>query len=378
MVGRAAGGIAHDFNNLLTAVLGHSELVMETLDPEHPGRPWHPAGAGGGQAGRRADPAPAGGQPAPVLRSGALDLGQVVRENLPLMRSMIGEDVRLRVDLFEGPPLQVIADQAQLGQVILNLVVNAKDAMPEGGELRLTTRPLDVPESEATGDREARAGSCAVLDVEDTGSGMSDEVMARIFEPFFTTKGAEKGTGLGLPTVASIVSDAGGSVEVDSRPGRGSRFTVLLPRVTAEPTTPLDRTAESHATPPGTGATVLVAEDEEMIRALIADLLSAHGYEVIEAADAESALERARAWDGDIHLLISDVVMPQMSGIELAHRIWQTRPGLPVLLVSGYDEEALERAGGVPDEVDVLLKPFTPGDLLERVAGMVQERTGTP
>jgi two-component system, cell cycle sensor histidine kinase and response regulator CckA len=201
---------------------------------------------------------------------------------------------------------------------------------------------------------------------------MDDEVLAKIFDPFFTTKGAEKGTGLGLPTVATIVRDSGGFVEVESAPGRGAHFKVFLRRVAAEPIPAPGRTADPAPAPQGAGATVLVAEDEDMIRTLVADILSAHGYQVIETSDAAEALARGHAHEGEIHLLISDVVMPRMSGVDLARRLQGTRPGLPVLFISGYTGDALDRGGGIPKDAEVLRKPFTPGALLERVGEMVR------
>ncbi len=363
MVGRAAGGIAHDFNNLLTAVLGHSELVLETLPPEHPGRAGlervQEAGKRAADLTRRLLAVSRHQFSDPEL----LDLNQIVGEHLSLLRSMVGEDVELRVDL-PAEPFLVVADQAQLGQVLLNLVVNGKDAIPGAGKLELATTAREAvsPEGET--------GSYIALTVTDTGRGMDDDVLARIFDPFFTTKSAEKGTGLGLPTVATIVRDSGGFVEVESEVGRGSRFTVFLPRVRTEPVPALGSAAEIPVVPPVTGATVLVVEDEEMIRTLVADLLSAHGYRVIETANAEEALAESRAHPGTIHLLITDVVMPKTSGVELARQLRESRPDLPVLLTSGYTGETLERSGEAGD-AEMLRKPFTPATLLERVAAMI-------
>ena len=371
MVGRAAGGIAHDFNNLLTAVLGHSELVLDTLPPEHPGRAGlervREAGKRASELIRRLLAVSRHQFSDPEL----LDLNQIVGEHLSLLRSMVGEDVEMRVDL-PREPLLVVADQAQLGQVLLNLVVNAKDAMPGGGELEIATAAREVPGPEG------ETGSYVALTVTDTGRGMDDDVLARIFDPFFTTKSAEKGTGLGLPTVATIVRDSGGFVEVESEVDRGSRFTVFLPRVRTEPAPALGGTAEAPVAPPVTGATVLVVEDEEMIRTLVADLLTAHGYRVLETADAEEALAQSRAHPGRIHLLITDVVMPKTSGVELARRLRESRPDLPVLLTSGYSGEALQRSAEAV-EAEILRKPFTPATLLERVASMIgPDRGGRP
>jgi signal transduction histidine kinase/ActR/RegA family two-component response regulator len=368
-VGRLAAGIAHDFNNLLTVINGFGEMLRDGLPA---GSPLADSLTQIIRAGERA----AGltrqllsFSRKQVVAPPPLDLGALVRDVIPLFVRLLGEDMELVAELGEGLPA-VQADAGQMEQVLLNLVVNARDAMPQGGTLTLRTGEVEVPGDGSQGS--VPPGNYVYLAVADTGVGMTDEVKARIFEPFFTTKEPDKGTGLGLATVASIVRQSGGHVGVQSRPGQGSTFTVYLPSAKDEGGRRKDE-SESLLHPssfllhPSRGETVLLVEDEAGVRSLAREVLDRAGYRVLEATDGEEALALCRRGSGPIDLLITDVVMPRMSGSTLARRLAPLCPGMKVLFISGFTDSALVRHGVQSGEVECLLKPFGPEDLLQRV-----------
>jgi two-component system, cell cycle sensor histidine kinase and response regulator CckA len=306
-----------------------------------------------------------------VLRPQALDLNGVVRDMERLLRRLIGSHIRLEVDLEAGLPT-IQADRGQVEQVLMNLAVNARDAMPDGGALSIRT---DTEQLLARDPRlhqwDMPAGRYARLVVEDTGAGMPQHVLARAFDPFFTTKERGKATGLGLATVFGIVKQSGGHVAAESEPGQGSRFTVFLPAAAElpEPDTAAPGSGDNGSqacTKPG--ATILVVEDEAPVRNLAVRVLERHGYAVMAAGDGVEALALAAAHPGDIHLVVSDLVMPEMGGRELARRIRSVRPSTRILLMSGYDAEMVT---GNVDADDFLPKPFTPADLADRVAAIL-------
>jgi two-component system cell cycle sensor histidine kinase/response regulator CckA len=360
-VGRLAGGIAHDFNNLLTVVLANAGQLLREKELSPANRTALEDVRGAASRGaelvrqlltfsRRQRTSPR-----------ALDLNRVVRETERLLARLLGESIDLEVVTPELA-LVVRADAIQLEQVILNLVTNARDAMPRGGKVTLATGPEMVP----PGHPVLTSGHYARLSVSDTGSGMDAETLRRAFDPFFTTKGLSRGTGLGLATVHGIVSQSGGHVEVKSRPGQGTRFDVLLPRAEgpepAQPALPLLPDLEVRP------ARILVAEDESIVRAAIALSLQSQGHEVLTAKDGEEALSVLHDETSAIELLITDVVMTRMSGPELARRARERRPGLRLLFISGYSWESdLPASGGEGDE-EILEKPFTMETLLQRVA----------
>ena len=364
-IGRLAGGIAHSFNNLLAAISFHSEILAEQLGPDDP-RCTHVEGIqkAGERAAVLARQLLAFGRKQ-ILQPRVLRLGEVIREMAPMLRRVLGENIELDVRL-DPEPGAVHVDLGQLEQVILNLVVNARDAMSDGG--RLT---LGATDAEVAADRQEAPdlppGPYLKLWVADTGAGIEPEVMARLFEPFFTTKERDKGTGLGLATVHGIVHQSGGGIAVASQPGEGACFTVYLPRV--EPPAAVEplRPPPARRRARNGSEVVLLVEDEENIRLPAIEVLEARGYKVLQAADAAEALARSGEHAGHIHLLITDVIMPGMSGSQLARRLIAARPDMRILYISGYPEDAIAHHGVLDAEKSFLQKPFSPATLLDKV-----------
>jgi PAS domain S-box-containing protein len=363
-VGRLAGGVAHDFNNLLTVITGRSQLLLLKLPPESPLRrdvelveeTAHRASALTRQllAFSRKQ----------MVQPRVVDLNEVVRSMDTMLSRLIGEDISLAT-LLDPAAGCVRADPAQLEQMIVNLAVNARDAMPLGGRLTLETSFIRLDESLARQHVGLQAGPHVRLVVRDTGIGMDGLTKVHLFEPFFTTKGPGKGTGLGLATVYGIVTQSGGAIHVESEPGQGATFTIDLPRVDA----PVDLRTDAavpDAAPHGS-ETVLLVEDEPEVRGLARDILHQQGYTVLEAADSDQALEIGREHRGPIHLLVTDVVMPQMGGRELADRLTGRRPETRVLYVSGYTDDAILRKGVSETGTAFLPKPFTASALAHKV-----------
>jgi two-component system cell cycle sensor histidine kinase/response regulator CckA len=353
-VGRLAGGVAHDFNNLLTALTGYNSLLLAALPVGNPLRHFAERVS---QAAQRASALTnqllAFSRKQPVAIE-SLDLNEVIHSTTDMLRRLIGEDVALISDL--SPRLDPVrADRAQIEQVIVNLVVNARDAMPHGGRITLTTANVRVERDDFVR-----------FAVRDTGVGIDPQARARLFEPFYTTKEPGKGTGLGLATVYGIVKQAGGQVRVESEPGRGALFEVLLPRsaTTAAAIAP----AVEKADPPRGRGTILLVEDDDSVREFVCFVLRQQGYVVLDAEHGPRALEIAGAHDGEIDLLISDVVMPQMHGFEVAEALRRARPALRVMHISGYPGDA------ITTDAAFLAKPFSRETLLERVAQLVAGR----
>jgi len=378
-VGRLAGGIAHDFNNLVTVINGHCDLLGER--PE-----LTPAMRQDLQLIRQA------GESAAALtrqllafsrkqlrRPQALDLNDLVVRMDRMLRRVIGEDVRLETRL-EPKPWAVLADPGQLEQVVMNLAVNARDAMPRGGTLTLATANVLLDEGYARTRRQVQPGEHVLLSVSDTGAGMDAATLAQIFEPFFTTKPEGQGTGLGLSTVYGIVAQSGGHVAAYSEPGHGTTIRVYLPRAHGAPAEAPQPAAPPDAAP--AGATVLVAEDSEGVRSLVREVLSRHGFTVLEARHGEEALEVARRHQGAIHLLLTDVVMPGQGGRQMAERLLALRPGLPVIYMSGYTEDAILSQGLLQASIHFIEKPFTANALLVKVSQVLEQQRahvpGTP
>jgi two-component system, cell cycle sensor histidine kinase and response regulator CckA len=362
-LGRLAGAIAHDFNNLLTVINGYSEMVLGGLRPGDPKRgPVEQIYRAGERAALLTRQLLAFSRKQ-VVEHRVLDLNGVVGEAAKMLRRLVGEDITLTVVPAAGLG-RVKADPGQVEQVMLNLVVNARDAMPRGGHLTVETANVDLDSQYARSHIEVRPGRYAMLAVSDTGVGMDEATQARIFEPFFTTKG-DKGTGLGLATVYGIVKQAGGSIYVYSEPGRGTTFKVYLP-VVEEPDTAtrpnLDPERHLHGT-----ETILLVEDEPAVRSLSRMVLEMYGYTVLEAGNGGEALRRGEAHDGPIHLLLTDVVMPGMGGREVAERLRPRHPAMRVLYVSGYTDDAVVRHGVLAAETAFLQKPFTPVTLASKV-----------
>jgi len=364
-LGRVAGSVAHDFNNLLTAIAGFAELALQNL------RHGDPAARDVCEIRRAASRAAALTRQIltfarwrPCARR-AIDLNAVVEGLEGLLRRLIREDIDLR--LLLAPSLDPVgADPAQVEQVVMNLCLNARDAMPEGGRLAIETSNVTIDAEHAARLDGLRPGRHARLVVTDTGTGMTEEVRARAFEPFFTTKEECKGTGLGLATVREIIRECGGHISVESEPGRGTTFTILLPRA-GEPAAPCEPRAPPPPVAPRGAEAVLVVEDDETVRNLTARILRAHGYEVLTAPDGAEAIAVAGRRDGPIHALVTDVVLPQLGGPELARRLVAARPGLRVLYVSGYAASAPLVAHAAATGTSVLTKPFSPDSLVRRL-----------
>ena len=363
IVGRLAGGVAHDFNNLLTVINGMADLVLAGLAEDDPARrDLTQIRLAGDRAAALTGRLLAVSR-RQILKPEVIDLSAIVTGLRDMIQRLIGEDITLVLEL--APDLASIrADPGQIEQVLLNLVVNALDAMPDGGVLTIETRTVQVDQVYAAEHPGTRTGPHAMLGVRDTGIGMDESIRRRIFEPFFTTKAYGKGTGLGLSMVYGIVKQSGGSIWFQSEPGHGSRFTIYLPYVTGSPASravqPPAATARGHET-------VLVVEDELPLRELAARVLVAAGYTVLQAGNGADALALLAGHAEPVHLVFTDVVMPGMNGRELAARQAQLRPAIRVLYTSGYTEDAILRHGVLDDPGRFLSKPYTPSVLRRRI-----------
>lgn len=370
-VGRLAGGVAHDFNNLLTAIIGYAELISTRVTSNTLAR-------------QNADLIRKAGEQAAaltrqllafsrkqILQPKVIDLNELVGDMEKLLRRVIGE----RFNLQTHPDAEigrVKADPSQIEQVVLNLGVNARDAMPRGGELVIHTANVHLDRTTAPQISASLApGDYVLLSVTDTGAGMDEETKSHIFEPFFTTKGPGKGTGLGLATVYGIVRQTGGGISVETEPGKGSTFRIYLPMVTG----PVDytKTPSAPVEKSDNFETVLVVEDEEIVRDLVCAVLEEQGYNVLCAADGLEALELAENFDGTIHLLVTDVIMPHMNGPELAGKLSAIRAEMKVLYVSGYSDNDIGDHGVLNPRFELLQKPFTPQTLARKIRDVIHE-----
>lgn len=363
-VGRLAGGVAHDFNNVLTIIRGQTEFLLADL-PEGDARRADVL-----EIQQAADRAAVFTRQLlafsrrQLLQPEVLQLNTVISGMEMMLRRLVGEDVVLLTKLHPDLPL-ICADPGQLQQVLLNLAVNSRDAMPRGGTLLVETAVVELDANYPRQHPSARTGTHVVLAVTDTGFGMDAATRARLFEPFFTTKEPGKGTGLGLSTVYGIVKQSGGHIWVYSEVDRGTTFKLYFPPhhgavKASEPERPVVPT-------PGTGATILLVEDERQVRSTVRRLLERHGYTVMEASNGHDALALITAHGSDIDLVLSDMVMPGMGGTELASRVRALSPTLPVLLMTGYTEEAITRSGARPLEEQIIEKPFSLPTMLEKV-----------
>jgi PAS domain S-box-containing protein len=363
-IGRLAGGVAHDFNNLLTVINGYSDLAFQKLGEGEPLRleidQIRKAGA------RAADLTQQllAFSRKQVIQPRPLDLNKVVAESEKMLRRLLGEDIELKTCL--SPSLgQVMADSGQIHQILMNLVVNARDAMPDGGELILETSNLEIDSSYIQEHPEATPGMFVLLAVTDSGMGMDEETSKHIFEPFFTTKGPSRGSGLGLATVYGIVKQSQGWIALSTRPGKGTAFEIYLPRITAELATDSD-TEEDRANLEGS-ETVLVVEDQDEVRELATKVLKDYGYRVLEAADGAKALALVQVYPGLIDLLLTDVVLPGMNGRELAECLRELLPAVKVLYTSGYSQNLIAHRGVLYHDVAYIAKPYTPDGLATKV-----------
>jgi two-component system, cell cycle sensor histidine kinase and response regulator CckA len=370
-VGQLAGGIAHDFNNLLTAITGYTELLLSSLAADDPLR------SHAEQVRRSAQRAASLTQQLlafsrrQVLEPKTLNLNEVISGIEEMLRRLIGEHIELRTR--RAPDLwPVRADPGQLEQAIMNLVVNARDAMPGGGRLSIETGNAELDPAYAGAHMPIEPGDYAMVAVTDSGTGMTPEVRGRLFEPFFTTKGQGKGTGLGLSTTYGIVKQSGGYIWCYSEPGKGTTFKIYLPRadVDAVPAPPTSPIPAAPLLP--VHETILLVEDEPEVRSLVQRLLKMQGYSVVAAANPEEALAIIRDFKGQIDLMVTDVVMPGMSGRQLAERLAKILPNLKVLFVSGYTDDAIVHHGILDPGTAFLQKPFTPQALARKVREVIE------
>ncbi|HEY3216061.1 MAG TPA: PAS domain S-box protein [Candidatus Eisenbacteria bacterium] len=354
-IGRLAGGVAHDFNNLLAAIVGHSEMLMARLAAGDPLRHRIEEIRTAGERGALLTRQLLAFSRKEVLAPTVLDVNGVVAGMDAMLRRLIGEDIEL-LSIPSADPAMVKADRGQLEQVIMNLAVNGRDAMPQGGRLTIEVGCVDLDQVYAQQHARVTPGPHVVVSVSDTGCGMDAETLPHIFEPFFTTKARDQGTGLGLATVYGVLEQCGGHVWVYSEPGLGATFKVYFPRVEEPP-------AATASSVPGDARrgveTVLLVEDDDAVRSMARELLEEGGYQVLEARHGAEALQMAGAHPGTIHLLVTDVVMPHMGGGELAQRLGQQRPGIRVLFVSGYTDDAVVRHGVLERGSAFLQKPFS-------------------
>jgi signal transduction histidine kinase/ActR/RegA family two-component response regulator len=374
-MGRLAGGVAHDFNNLLTVVVGRSELLLSRAgtgsDAERQLRLVQQAAL---QAGRLTQQLLAFSRKQ-VLQPKVIDLRDLVVGIAPMLRRLIGEDVDLTVVRHDGIG-RVQVDSSQLEQVILNLVVNARDAMPDGGRLTIEVADTVLDAAYASEHVAVTPGPYVMLAVTDTGVGMDAETQARIFEPFFTTKEPGRGTGLGLSTVYGIIKQSGGNIWVYSEPGRGTTFKVYLPQVLDQPTA--DRAEAPTAPIRGGQETVLLVEDEASVRELAREALEMSGYTVLEAQNGGAALLVAEQYRGPIDAILTDVVMPEMSGPELVRRLVGIRPEIRVVYMSGYTGNTIERHGLLDPGTVFLPKPFSPRALATTIRAALDRSANDP
>ncbi len=370
-IGRLAGGVAHDFNNLLTVITGYGDMLADLLREHAEAREMVE------EIRKAADRATTltrqllAFSRKQILKPRVLDLNVVVRDTEKMLRRLIGEDIELVLTPAEAP-LYVKVDAGQMDQLVMNLVVNARDAMSHGGKLTLAVEHARLPTSLAAHTSIIPPGDYAVLSVKDTGCGMSAEILAHLFEPFFTTKPPGKGTGLGLPTVYGITQQSDGHIRVQSQTGMGTTFTIYLPLLQASAARP-SAPAIAEKTGPGS-ETILLVEDEEGVRKLARMTLEGRGYKILEARDGVEALERCRKYKGPIDAVVTDVVMPLLDGVDLVKHLKRHYPAVKALYVSGYTESAVVRHGLIDMTVSFLHKPFTAEELTTALRTVLDEK----
>jgi len=370
-IGRLAGGIAHDFNNILYVILGYSELMMGNMAKNHP----HYEGlreifTASERARLLVKQLMAFGRKQ-VLNINWVDINQVIRDFEKLLGRVIGEDIELKIHLMQNPAV-VKADITQIEQILMNLVVNARDAMPDGGTLTIQTGTVELDGSFASARSEVTPGDYIMIVVADTGTGMDKETIEKIFEPFFTTKSKEVGTGLGLSTVYGIIKQHDGHIDVYSEPGRGSVFKIYLPSFTEDVCIVESESAVPSKSMEGS-ATVLVVEDDPSVLRMTCKILVEKGYRVFEALNADDAVRRAQNYKGKLHLLLTDVIMPGMKGPEVYQRIREFHPETRALFMSGYTADVITRHGVLKEGLQFIQKPFSAKALLAKIEHLITE-----
>ncbi|MCC6158783.1 MAG: response regulator [Deltaproteobacteria bacterium] len=369
-MGRLAGGVAHDFNNLLTGILGYATMARDAFDDEHVGRGYATEVMKAANRAANLTRQLLAFSRRQEIQPRVLNFNSIIADAHKMLARIIGEDVA--IDISPSDDLaNVKADPGQIEQVLVNLLVNARDAMPGGGAVRVCTFNATLDEEYLRHHLGVAAGDYVVIEVADTGTGMDEETRKRIFEPFFTTKPVGKGTGLGLSTVYGIVQQNRGHIEVESAPGVGTTFRIYFPRAGSEIEERMEMASLSGL--PGGTETILVVEDEDALRKLECLILTQRGYRVIEASNGQEALNLLRARKNDIDMILSDVVMPHMNGKELAARARMVRPGLPVVLMTGYTKDTIETYGITEGEIPVVAKPFTNEQLTHAVRNALDE-----
>jgi PAS domain S-box-containing protein len=372
-VGRLSGGIAHDFNNLLGVIIGYSQVLRRRLGPDNPLYEHAEEVEKAGQRAVALTRQLLAFSRQQILTPVVLDLNTLVSDMEKMLPRLLGEDIAVSIKL--DPELgRVKADQGQIEQVVMNLAVNARDAMPGGGKLVIATANVELDQAYARQHPGAKPGRCVLLAVTDSGTGMSSETLAHIFEPFFTTKEVGKGTGLGLATVYGVVKQSGGYVWVDSQLGKGASFQIFLPRV-EETVVPISADP-SHEENLHGSETVLLVEDADALRKLARSFLLDHGFQVLPASNGEEAVEVARNHDGPIHLLLTDVVMPGMNGRILADQLLAKWPRLKVVYISGYTDSFIAGHGVLEDGTHLLHKPFTEDALIRKIREVLDAKPG--
>jgi nitrogen-specific signal transduction histidine kinase len=365
-IGRLSGGIAHDFNNLLGVIIGYSQLFKRKLDPDSPLREHVEEIEKAGQRAAALTRQLLAFSRQQVLTPTILDLNSLVLGMSKMLPRLIGEDIKVTTAMAEEL-WRVRADRGQIEQVIMNLAINARDAMPEGGTLRIETSNRHLDHAYSRHHPGAKTGRYAMLSVIDSGSGIDAETLAHVFEPFFTTKAVGKGTGLGLATVYGIVKQSEGYIWIDTQPGEGASFQIFLPRVDEEEqVSPTVLPADRMASPDG-WETVLLVEDSEPLRKVAKSFLESHGFQVIVAKDGEDAIQIEAQQQRNIQLLVTDVVMPGMNGRALAERLMAKQPSMKVLYISGYMDTFAAVHGVLEKDMKLLDKPFTETQLIQKV-----------
>jgi PAS domain S-box-containing protein len=362
-IGRLAGGVAHDFNNLLTVICGYGDMLIKSLAPSDPRQRYLEGIRKAAESATSLTQQLLAFGRKQIIQPRALDLNRLIADTSELLRRLLGEDVEL-MTMLDPAAGRVVMDPEQTIHILMNLAANARDAMPDGGSLLLRTSNVAAAEIPVVARIEGEAVRLSVID---TGSGMDEEIRQHIFEPFFTTKEKGRGTGLGLSTVYGIVQQSGGWIEVHSEPGQGTAFHLYFPRTeSAAPVTKAEAATRTSAAAKGS-ETILVVEDVPEIRTLITHILELGGFLVLSAANGDEGLRRARDYQGRIDLLLTDVIMPGMTGKQMADQLVAIRPEIKVLYTTGYSWEVIADRGVLDEEVPYLAKPFTPDTLLAKV-----------
>lgn len=361
-IGRLAGGVAHDFNNILMAIIGCSDLLLNQMDMQESGHHLVTEIRDAAEQAASLTNQLLAFSSKQVLQPQTFDLRLELAEMEKMLRRMIGEDIQLITTPGSEPAL-IEADPGQIKQVVMNLVINARDAMPRGGRITMTISNVHLEEAHDHRHLEREPGPYVVLAISDTGEGMDPVTQARIFEPFFTTRKRHKGTGLGLSSVHGIVKQSGGFICVSSEPGLGSTFKIFLPKV-EQPENEMVLKGQSAKSPQGS-ETILIVEDNAVVRRVVKKILINLGYQVLEAADSDEALGICAEYSGPIHLLFTDVIMPGMNGRDLAERWVARRPNTKIIFTSGYTEDTIAHQGALEEGIHFMQKPYRP-DLLAR------------